>query len=370
MKFALNELDYPVRYSLFGLGNVLLALWTHKVVARVNAGRTRFLVCTPLFVLCYLIYTLFDYERPSERTMCLHVVLNYLWLVPWKLCAFSMNRGSLKKAYESGSLSAFVVTLLLNINVAFEEKPVDAKKKDDDAITQPGQIVHAHDDVRFSVIKYRGGALLKELFSAFVRVFGKVVGILFCSYFYAITENHSFMNSVACAWFVYVWGSMIQDVSLFISLLVVNLKLEDSFDRPYLADSFSDFWSKRWNRVMQTQLRDLCYEPLVQGQWIAPRKYYGKREKSVIRRLIGIFLTFFASALIHWVILAGMCPLEHVPIRLMSLFIVSSFIVTIEVFLTIFARNSESFSKIANSISKVFRILMVHIGICRVLSFK
>eukprot|EP00210_Caulerpa_lentillifera_P006884 g6581.t1 len=273
-----------------------------------------------------------------------------------------MNRGSLKKAHESGSLSAFVVTLLLNINIAFEEKRVDTKKKDDDASTQSKGTVHAHDDIRFSVIKCRGRALFNEIFFAFVRVLCKVAIMLVSAYFYSVTEKRSFINSVACAWHSYALGSMIQDFSLCISLLVVNLKLEDSFDQPYLSDSFSDFWSKRWNRVMQTQLRDLCYEPLVQGQWIAPRKYYGKREKSVIRSMIGIFLTFFASALIHWVILAGSCPVENVPIRLMSLFIVSSFIVAAEVFLKIFARNSESFSKIAENTPKVFRILLVHVG--------
>eukprot|EP00210_Caulerpa_lentillifera_P006882 g6579.t1 len=177
-----------------------------------------------------------------------------------------MNRGSLKKAYESGSLSAFVVTLLLNINVAFEEKRVDTKKKDDDAITQSEGTLYAHDDIRFSVIKYRGRVLFNELFFAFVRVLCKALIVLITGYFYSVTEKRSFMNSIPSAWFTYIWASMIQDFSLFISLLVFNLKLEDSYDRPYLSDSFSDFWSKRWNRVMQTQLRDLCYEPLIQGE--------------------------------------------------------------------------------------------------------
>eukprot|EP00210_Caulerpa_lentillifera_P006824 g6523.t1 len=273
-----------------------------------------------------------------------------------------MSRGSLKKAYESGSLSAFVVTLLLNINVAFEEKRVDVKKKDDDASAKSYGTIHAHDDIRFSVIKYRGRTLFNELFFAFIRVLGKVVIMLISGYFYAFTKKRSFANSIACAWYGYAWGSVIQDVSLCISLLVVNLKLEDSFDQPYLADSFSNFWSKRWNRIMQTQLRNLCYEPLVQGQWIAPRKYYAKKEGSVIRRLIGIFLTFFASALIHWVIFEEMCELKGAPILHMSFFFICSVTVAIELFLKIFIRNSDSFLMIVKSTPKVFRILLVHVG--------
>lgn len=93
--------------------------------------------------------------------------------------------------------------------------------------------------------------------------------MLVSGYVYAISEPRSFLGSVACMWYCYGWGSCLQDVSLLVSLLLVNIKLEDSFDQPYLADSFSDFWAKRWNRVMSAQLRDLCYEPIVDGEFIS-----------------------------------------------------------------------------------------------------
>lgn len=92
--------------------------------------------------------------------------------------------------------------------------------------------------------------------------------MLLAGCFYAKTEQGTFSNSTACAWFLYSWGCGIQDVSLFVSLLVVNIKLEDSFNQPYLSDSFSDFWARRWNRVMAKQLKDLCYEPIVEGESI------------------------------------------------------------------------------------------------------
>jgi len=174
MSFALNQLDSSVRYSLFALANLLLLFWTYKIVARAKEGWTRFLWSTPLFVLCYLMFTLFDVDNPVERSLAVHVLLNYLWLCPWKLLAFSMNRGCLIKALESGSLSAFTVSLLLNVNVAFEAKPVASAKKNDGAASEAKGMVYAHDDVRFSVVPYKGKALLYELVYALCKVLGKV----------------------------------------------------------------------------------------------------------------------------------------------------------------------------------------------------
>lgn len=82
---------------------------------------------------------------------------------------------------------------------------------------------------------------------------------------YRMKEEASFIKSVFCIWYGYAWVSSLADASQLISLAILGLKLEDAFNAPYLADSFTDFWARRWNLLVAAQLRELCYEPIVQG---------------------------------------------------------------------------------------------------------
>lgn len=78
--------------------------------------------------------------------------------------------------------------------------------------------------------------------------------------------------------------------------------------------------------------------------------------------MIGISFTFVGSALIHWVILWGVCAIDHVPVRYMSVFLLNAFVVGFEVALKFLIRKSEPFANFANRITKVPRILFVHIS--------
>jgi len=78
--------------------------------------------------------------------------------------------------------------------------------------------------------------------------------------------------------------------------------------------------------------------------------------------MIGISLTFVASALIHWVILWGVCAIDYVPVRYMSAFVVNGFVVGFEVALKLLIRKSELVANLAKRITKVPRILFVHIS--------
>lgn len=80
-----------------------------------------------------------------------------------------------------------------------------------------------------------------------------------------MNEEASFIKSVFCIWYGYAWMSNLSDSSQLISIAVLGLKLEDAFNEPYLANSFSDFWARRWNLIVAAQLKELCYEPFVHG---------------------------------------------------------------------------------------------------------
>lgn len=160
---TLRALDPPVRYSLFALANVLLVVWARYIVAPSKVGWTRFILAQPLFLLCLFISYLFRFGQAAEEGLVMHIVTNYLWLTVWKSIGLCLNRGQLTKAYHSGSLAAFAVAICCPVNVAFQEHPVDASKKDGGMKSEQGQIAHPFEDVKFSVVRLKGRALLREI---------------------------------------------------------------------------------------------------------------------------------------------------------------------------------------------------------------
>jgi len=85
---------------------------------------------------------------------------------------------------------------------------------------------------------------------------------------FIMQEKTSLVLSMITGWQSYGWLLGFQDISLFFSLLILKIKLQDSFNQPYLSDSFGDFWARRWNLVMAKQLKELCYKPVIEGTFI------------------------------------------------------------------------------------------------------
>jgi alginate O-acetyltransferase complex protein AlgI len=67
---------------------------------------------------------------------------------------------------------------------------------------------------------------------------------------------------------------------------VMGFKLMRNFDRPYLSQSISEFWS-RWHISLSTWFRDFVYIPLGGNRASTPRWYYN------------LFITFLLSGLWH-----------------------------------------------------------------------
>jgi len=65
-----------------------------------------------------------------------------------------------------------------------------------------------------------------------------------------------------------------------------NVDLINNFNRPYLATSIKDFWSK-WHISLSLWLKDYVYIPL------------GGNRKGVLRKYINLFITFIVSGIWH-----------------------------------------------------------------------
>ncbi len=81
---------------------------------------------------------------------------------------------------------------------------------------------------------------------------------------------------------------------------ILQIKLAENFDMPYLADSVDNFW-KRWHISLTSWFRDYLYIPL------------GGNRKGNLKKYINILIVFTVSGLWHginyilWGILHGIC---------------------------------------------------------------
>ncbi|CAD6264102.1 unnamed protein product [Miscanthus lutarioriparius] len=67
---------------------------------------------------------------------------------------------------------------------------------------------------------------------------------------------------------------------------VLGMDLEPQFDRPYLASSLRDFWSRRWNLMVPAILRPSVYDPV----------------RARTGRAAGVMAAFLVSGLMHEVL--------------------------------------------------------------------
>eukprot|EP00210_Caulerpa_lentillifera_P006889 g6586.t1 len=226
-------------------------------------------------------------------------------------------------------MAAFTVALLLPVNVALEEKPISVSKKTDSGeLSSKSRTVF--EDVEFSLIRFKPGALLKEIGSMLVSFSIKAslwYGLAVVS---ARTTDYTFTQSFVYSFFFYFHVATIAAGTELMSLVVLNIKLSPAFDRPYLARSVTSFWSKRWNLVIQQLLKDIFFDCVSEGTLVARKKWFDKPRPSVRRLICGMINVFFVSALIHGLFIMKALNTSEFPVLFATFFMVNALVVFFE----------------------------------------
>jgi len=322
LQASLLDLDLSVRLQAFLLCHVFLFLWTRIVVAPAEVGKERLVRCIPVVPVLLFLTFLFDVNRPAEFVPLLYCTHNFLWLTPTKLLAFCFNRGQLVCSYETGSNTAFALSLLCPVTIAFDVDPVEKRKGKDSKL-------HAYEDARFSLPSFSAKKVLNEALDTIFRMAAKVVLILAMNRGYQmfVETGHPFWRDVCSSWIFYGATAFIEDLTSIILLLTLNIKTATSFDRPWMAQSITELWSRRYNLVFGRTLRDLAYDPICEGSLIHGPKYFDKQRPTVARRLVAVLMTFGMSGLIH--IIAMQHALKTDPMMLYGLFFVINGIIVV-----------------------------------------
>lgn len=148
---------------------------------------------------------------------------------------------------------------------------------------------------------------------------------------------------------------------MMLCLLTLGIKLGANFDKPYLATSMTDFWSRRWNLIMGEQLRSIIFNPIVAGQLVANERYYHKPEPSRLRLSIAVLSAFLASGVIHAVLLMQLADTTSIPVLYTLFFCANSVVVMVEKMVKYVSKGSVRFQNAVDSIPNVIKIAYVHV---------
>lgn len=162
-------------------------------------------------------------------------------------------------------------------------------------------------------------------------------------------------------WWFFCFVSWIENFNEVLSLLLFGIKLSPSFDRPYLSASISEFWARRWNKVIQRILREMIYEPILQNRFIADRQYYYHGEVHIVRRIIGAMCVFSVSGLIHAWWLIKIMNVKTFPVLQFSFFAVNGIVLMIEKLIKHYVFSSPYLSSFVSKIPQVFFIISTHV---------
>ncbi|KAA8497204.1 putative long-chain-alcohol O-fatty-acyltransferase 3 [Porphyridium purpureum] len=115
---------------------------------------------------------------------------------------------------------------------------------------------------------------------------------------------------ICYALIVFSAATFMFDTCAIASILLAGLPCGRNFDKPWLAVSLQDFWSRRWNLMASNNLRDGVYLPLM--SFLVPSSSQDKsfaiaqKRKYELAQAAAVFMSFLASGMFHELIIYNM----------------------------------------------------------------
>jgi len=259
---------------------LLSACWARSCTLRVAPGLPRLLTALPVVAINLSVPLLFHGREEFITHACYLLLLT--WLGNFKVLALALNRGPLCKPL---SLLQFVAFYGLPITPQLTREGGIPRMKSNNRFHQSaGTYVHLAQTWAVKMLLVGGVVWLLSTWQDRMPVILKELAQAFMLY-----------------WFL---GVLMDGPAAFLSW-GLGVSLSPHFDKPYLATSLSDFWSKRWNLTVGNSLRALCYDPIHEGRLIASEASYKPRK---LRSAMAVCWTFVASGLMHELLIGYINP--------------------------------------------------------------
>ena len=281
---------------------VVNLLYAREVVirAKVPPGWGRLL----LFMPCLISHVYFPSKTldPFEEVLASAVSFtNFGWWTNFKLMGLAFGRGQL--VGKVGSPLMFLAAGALPI-----------KEEGSSGGGRPNQNPDARRTRSSSAAEAKVSKELSPT-ATLVRACCRIP--VLCTVIYAAPRLQvgSFALNLCYSFGLYAVLGFIFDLAGLVSSSVFCINLSPHFDMPFLSTSATNFWAKRWNLVAGTLLREVVYEPIIEGSMTATptreqgsKRRRGKAKKpSAARRLAATTTCFLASGLAHEIIMWYMC---------------------------------------------------------------
>nr|GMD10142.1 acyl-CoA--sterol O-acyltransferase 1-like [Ipomoea batatas] len=117
-----------------------------------------------------------------------------------------------------------------------------------------------------------------------------LMGLVIRIYDYSDSINPTVILVIYCL-HLYLFIDLILAIVAALARAVLGLKLEPTFNEPYLSSSLQDFWGSRWNLMVNRIMRPAVYSPF----YDVSDKYLGRKWATYP----AVIATFMVSGLMH-----------------------------------------------------------------------
>lgn len=213
--------------------------------------------------------------HPDDEICTLAVLgLNFMWLGSAKALGWALGRGPLT---EDLTLPQFIAVMTLPITPVLAAQP--SKKSN-------ARQIEAGDGFLLGVID----------------VVAKVVALGVTLTALQSKDLHRLAKEVLYAIGLYLFMGIIMSFVGAACVGILNLRVAVHFDRPFLSQSLTDYWSRRWNLNTGYTLRFLVYDPICEGRLVKNEKSFVKgplKPPTRMRRAVAAVAAFVFSGIMH-----------------------------------------------------------------------
>lgn len=270
---TLGSLRYEEALAVAAGSSVLGSLWLYWWDKRTRPGMSRLLVALPVVGAYLVLPALFS--RTLAATTIILLCFNNLWLANFKILQWIINRGPLThRAFTPLQFIAVGITPITpKISATVPEGTLKRRgsrgRLSEEAGTAEGMAI-------VGLSKFITLALVVSAFAFKLPPFVR-----------------SFLYSLG----LYALLTAVMDAPGALITGVIKLKISPHFDQPWLSNSVRSFWSKRWDLAAGNTLRQLIFDPIVEGRLISDDSQ--SAPQSARRQLIATFTSFLVSGCVH-----------------------------------------------------------------------
>ncbi|GJP29400.1 hypothetical protein CLOM_g16668 [Closterium sp. NIES-68] len=236
-------------WALASVGALLIAVYCYAVVKPTRPGFPRLIASIPALSANVFLPWVFRQEDQVLGVVVIYCIT--AWLSSFKLLCFCWNTGVLSTPWISSDLYRFVAALSLPIHV----QPI-TKDRVSAELTP--------DVTKKSVAEWIIDAVQSETWTMLLirSSFKLMVFIFLVKLMASLDTVPLFVRHVVFGWNLFLFVTIVCETLAGVAAAFLAIEIRPHFNHPYLATSFQEFWSRRWNLTVSSCLRETIFEPV------------------------------------------------------------------------------------------------------------